>query len=190
MRSRSPWGRCKQAGVCTARGPERCGFDGDVGPSGIDRAQLSRSSPGELPQAKPAQARAVQGSRGAACALGEPLSTTLRIRVQPCNPTPDREPRDHPRLDTSRLSPSHASHTHPEHIPNGGGQALRCGEQIRKACRFGEGWPGDLRAIQLLLNWRRQSPASPVRTAETGVQRVRLSFPWEIINHDLSGEAG
>lgn len=83
MWSRSPWGRCKQAGVCAARGPERCGFDGDAGPSGINQAQLSRSSSGELPQAKPAQARAVQGSQGAACALGEPRCTTLKIRVQP-----------------------------------------------------------------------------------------------------------
>ncbi|XP_005372512.2 one cut domain family member 3 [Microtus ochrogaster] len=99
------------------RGPERCGFDGDAGPSGIDRAQLSRSSPGKLPQAKLAQAP------GGARNLGVPRA--------------------------------------PWHIPNGEGQALRCGEQIRKACRCGKGWPGDLRAIQLLLNWRRQSPASP-----------------------------
>lgn len=70
-----PAARCKQAGVCAARGRERWGFDGDAGPSGIDRAQLSRNSPAELPRAKQSQAPAVQASRGAACALATPYPT-------------------------------------------------------------------------------------------------------------------
>lgn len=77
-----PAARCKQAGVCAARGPERWGFDGDAGPSGIDRAQLSRNSPAELPGAKQSQARGRAGISGCG--------------VLSCNPTPDRDPWDYP----------------------------------------------------------------------------------------------
>nr|XP_048317030.1 one cut domain family member 3 [Myodes glareolus] len=121
MRSRSPWGRCKQAGVCAAQS-----------------------------DADSMETRGLRGSIGRSCRGAARGSCHRRSRHRPgrC--------RD---LGVPRV---------PWHIPNGGGQALRCGEQIRKACRFGEGWPGDLRAIQLLLNWRRQSPASRVRIAGTG----------------------
>lgn len=61
----APGARYKQAGVCAARDPERWGFDGDAGPSGIDRTQLSRNSPAKLPPAKQSQAPAVQVSPGA-----------------------------------------------------------------------------------------------------------------------------
>lgn len=175
MRSRSPWGRCKQAGVCAAPRPRamrirwRRGAFGDR--SGAAVAEQPRETATGEAGTGPGGARNLGVPRAPWVNPDAPHSEYV------CNPTPDREPRDHPRPDTSRLSPPHASHTHPQRVPNGGGQALRFGEQIRKACRFGEGWPGDLRAIQLLLNWRRQSPASPVRIAGTGVQRVRLSFP-------------
>lgn len=80
---RSPTARCKQAGVCAARGPERWGFDGDAGRSGIDRAQLSRNSPWKLPLEKQSQALALKGSWGAVCALDEPRCATFRIHLQP-----------------------------------------------------------------------------------------------------------
>ncbi|KAM7327855.1 hypothetical protein ACRRTK_014222 [Alexandromys fortis] len=103
MRSRRPWGRCKQAGVCAAPRPRAMRIRWRRGSFGDRLGAAVAEQPREA-----ATGEAGTGPGGAKN-LGVPRA--------------------------------------PWHVPYGGGQALRCGEQIRKACRFGEGWPGDLRAI-------------------------------------------
>lgn len=125
----APAARCKQAGVCAAHGPERWGFDGDAGPSGIDQAQLSRISPAELPRAKQSQASAVQASRGAACALDESDASAT--------PHPTETPGT-TRPDTTSLSPNGE-----RELRGVGNSDLWC-PQI---------W-GRLAPIQLWLDWR------------------------------------
>lgn len=170
MRSRRPWGRCKQAGVCAAPRPRAMRIRWRRGSFGDRLGAAVAEQPREA-----ATGEAGTGPGGAKN-LGVPrapwVSPDAPHSEYVCNPTPDREPRDHPRPDTSRLSPSHPHSARPLRRRPGAALWGTDPQSLQVWGRLARGPAG-----HLLLNWRRQSPASPVRIAGTGVQRVRLSFP-------------